>query len=272
MLNKKVMSKILAGVMAAGVTLSGGVQVFASDSADSTTTKQSFRTPKFSKVKMSVDFKGDFSTEKVKAKLDGLVKSNIINQEQANKILTFMEKEFADRKAQMESLKNASEEERKAIFEKNKEVNKVGILKDLVDQKVITQDQANAVKKAMPIAQNKMIKGHGFEKGARVNLDNLVKSGTITLDEKNKIDAYLNKKAEERKAEMEKFKSMTEAERKAFFEEKMKPSRLNLADELVKEGILSQTKAEALKKSISSKNERGTHFKKNFKPSETKTN
>jgi hypothetical protein len=270
MLNKKFMTKLLAGAVIAGVTLSGGIQVMASDTNDSSTPSQSSRVEKLAKVKMAVDFKGDFSAEKIKANLDKLVESKTINQEQANKILTLMEKEFEAKKAQMENFKSMTDEQKKVLFEKNREVKKTDILKDLVDQKVLSQDQANAVKKVMP--QKQIGKRHGFDKGFKTQLDNLVNNGTITKDEKDKIDAYLNKKAEEEKLEMEKVKGMTEEQRQSYFKEEKLSPRVDLLEELVKEGILTQTKADALKKSLPSKGPKESQFKFNIKSNKVKTN
>lgn len=84
------------------------------------------------------------------------------------------------------------------------------------------------------------------DKGFAKNLQELVKDGTITQAESDKITAYIKEKQEARKSEMEKVKSMTSEERKAYMEAK-RGERQELLVELVSKGILTQSKADAIK-------------------------
>lgn len=94
--------------------------------------------------------------ENVKASLDKLVTSNTITQDQATKIIDYMTKQQAERAAEMEKVKAMTEEERDAYF-KNNIKNRTNMLEQLVTDNVLTQEQADAVAKALH--------PKGFEKG-----------------------------------------------------------------------------------------------------------
>ena len=87
---------------------------------------------------------------------------------------------------------------------------------------------------------------------AEEKFDQLVTEGVISEDQAVKIKEFITAKAEEKKAEMEKLRAMTEDERKAFFEEnkdrlyKDMNRGINIFDEMVDEGIISQDQAEKL--------------------------
>lgn len=124
--------------------------------------------------------------------LDNLVKSRTITQQQKDKIVSCMEKKRDEKKAEFEKVKAMSEDDRKAYFEKKRSEPKTDMFKELVDQKVLTQSQAEAVKAQLP--RHKGDKARGFKN----QLDGFVASGTITEEQKGKIIDYLQK----RKADM----------------------------------------------------------------------
>lgn len=149
----------------------------------------------------------------VKEKLDSLVKSSVISQQQEENIINFMKEKEAARKAEMDKVKGMTEEERKAYFsEKSK--TKTSLISDIVSKGIVSQQQADEISKVLP------------QKGNRVNLtsklDELIKNGSITQEDKEKISAYMDKKRVERKSEKEKVKQMTEEERKAYFSKNKK--------------------------------------------------
>lgn len=191
----------------------------------------------------------EINSQNFKEKLDSLVKSGTITQDQEDKILSLIKQKEDERKAEMEKVKNMTKEQRKEYFKQNKIKAKSDIFKELVEKNVITQQQADTIKNTIfdkNKDKRKDFKGENFKKF----LDNQVKAGVITQDEENKIISYMNKKAEEKKAEMEKIKSMTDEERKAYFENKKSQIKSDLFKELVDEGILTQTKADSLRKNM----------------------
>lgn len=83
-------------------------------------------------------------------------------------------------------------------------------------------------------------------------LDEMVKEGTLTQSEADKITTYQKSKQESMKAEMDKVKKMTDEERKNYLGTK-RTERINFLTELVNNGIITQAKADALKAKIEQK-------------------
>jgi hypothetical protein len=101
----------------------------------------------------------------------------------------------------------------------------------------------------------------------KTQLDKLVTAGTITTDEETKIIDFINQKDTERKAEMAKIKAMTDAERKAYFEQNKGTAKPDLFKQLVDASIITQAKADAIKAALPSpkhneKKADGTNFMK----------
>jgi urease accessory protein UreF len=234
--NKSIMKKVMAGIVAGGMALSAGSIALAGTPKGATQNKAACEA-KHSKEGFDKCAKKD----PLKPALDKLVKAGTLTQEKEDKIISYMDQKEADRKAEMDKVKDMTEEQRKAYFEKNKEKKKLDIFTDLVNQGIITRSEAQAIKNEIP---------KFYRNGMREHLDNAVKSGTITQEEENKIIAYMEKKHDQRKAEKEKIKDMTEEQRKAYFENKRTEKRGNFFDELVSQGILTKDKADALKNQI----------------------
>lgn len=102
-------------------------------------------------------------------------------------------------------------------------------------------------------------KGKGFldKDMMKNNMENdlkaLVSAGVITQDEFDKILALSKQEAESRKAEMDKVKNMSEAERKAYFDsmkDKAPEKREDIFAKAVSNNILIQEKADAAKAKI----------------------
>ncbi len=89
------------------------------------------------------------------------------------------------------------------------------------------------------------------EKTAKAFVDGLVADNVIPRETGDKLLAYFSQKQEERKAERDKLKSMTEEQRKAYFEEqKSKREADGPFAELVKNGTLTEKQAKAVAKAI----------------------
>lgn len=232
---KKIMSKIMPAIVAGSVLCSAGGFAYAQSTA-----KNSANT--------SITQTKDKDTHKhMKSKLDELVKSSTITGEQANKILDYMNQKQTEKKAEMDKIKNMTEEERKTYFENNKK-EKLNLADELVSKGIVSKEQADSVVKA--IRPNFPKKEHKMNTNKiKSVLDNLVKSSTITGEQENKILDYINQKQTERKADMDKVKNMTKEERKAYFENNKKEKPDFLAD-VVKEGIITQEQANSIKEAM----------------------
>lgn len=252
MKKNNIMGKAIAGLVAGSVILSMSVYAFA-DTTDASSGASKWANGKKIFGERMPGKKGKFGpgfmAEGFKTQLDALVKAGTISQEQADKITSYINKKEEERKAEMDKVKAMTEDQRKAYFESKKPLKKVDMFKDLVDQKVITQAQADAIKGQMHQKQGDMGKGFDSDR-MKAQLDNQVKAGVITQTEENNILSYLKTKAEAKKAEMDKVKAMSEAERKAYLEKRKSEPKVGLFEELVSKGILTQSKADALKKAM----------------------
>lgn len=95
-----------------------------------------------------------------------------------------------------------------------------------------------------------------FSKGEGLTniLAEMVKDGTLTKSEADKISAYQKEKQKTMKAEMEKVKKMSEEERKNYFNTR-KDKGQDLLSELVDNGIITKAKADAIKARVQIKNQ-----------------
>jgi len=244
MKNPKMVGKVIAAALAGSMLLSITSVAFAKSQSTSDNTKAKSKITEKTQNKQMNKEMNMMPMKGMTETLASLVKAGTITQEQSDKVNAYLTAKQTAMKAEADKIKNMTVEERKAYFEANKPNKNIGFLKDLVDQKVITQTQADAIKKAMP----KMNKPN--QKGIKLNLDNQVKAGVITQAEADKIKAYMDQKRTERQAEMDKVKAMTEEERTAYFKDKKAVARVDLFSELVEQGILSQEKADALKNAV----------------------
>lgn len=198
--------------------------------------------------------------EVMKNKWDALVKAGVVTQDEADKIIAFRNEQQEARKVEMDKVKNMTADERKAYFESKKDTatkdakpDKAAPYKELVDAGIITQEKADAIVKAEQAqheaAQQDMQAKQ--QEQMKSKLDAIVKDGTITQDQEDKIMAYIAEKQEARKAEMDKVKNMTADERKAYMESnKDTVKKAGIGTELVDKGIITQDQLDAVKKAI----------------------
>jgi polyhydroxyalkanoate synthesis regulator phasin len=239
---KKLMGKIITAVIAGGVLISTGTAVFAA----STTSSSTDTNGKKQEARMNMKNPSDM----MKSELDKLVTAGTITADQETAILNNVKQEQTVRQAEMDKIKNMTESERTTYFESKKTTEKTDFLSNLVTAGTLTQTQADAIKSAVP--QGPGGKGDRKDGGQspekmKTQLDTLVTAGTITQDEETKIINYFTEKQTARKAEMDKVKDMTEADRKAYFESKKTTEKTDMFSELVTTGIITQDKADAIK-------------------------
>jgi len=181
-----------------------------------------------------------------------LVSKGVLTQEQADQIKNYCQNQAEQRKAEMEAdrekVQAMTEAERQAYFEQ-KRGQRPDLLAELVTAGIISQEQADQLKAAMPQPGEGFGKGRGH-KGGFPGLAQLVSKGVLTQEQADQIKNYCQNQAEQRKAEMEadreKVQAMTETERQAYFEQK-RGQRSDLLAELVTAGIISQEQADQLK-------------------------
>ena len=118
-----------------------------------------------------------------------------------------------------------------------------GILENLVEEEIITEEEAELIEEA-----GEELKAAERSEKLDEILENLIDEGTIDEDQKDEIGGFLEEKAEEKEAEREAVEAMTDEERQEYFEEKREEGKGNNAiSEMVENGIITEEQAEALK-------------------------
>ncbi|MHC1684701.1 MAG: hypothetical protein AB6733_17450 [Clostridiaceae bacterium] len=230
---KNVITAMIAGVLTLGMSVSGYGEAASSIQPETTKIAQ-----------LEKGHKGRFNLDLTKFVEDGT-----ISKEQADKINALLEQKKAEKRAEMEKVKSMTEEEKKAYFEQKKATNKKSeFFSELVSSGVITQAQADKIHTSLKESAAK--KGCKFDVAkTQEQLKTQVDNGTITQEQSDKIITFLNKKIEERKALLEKFKNMSEEEKKSYFEaNKDKFKHTDLLAELVSSNTITQEQADALSK------------------------
>lgn len=170
-----------------------------------------------------------------KNELQKFVDEKVITKDQAKKIEAFLEKRRSERKAEHEKLKSMTQAERDKYIQNNMN-DRHDLFSELVSQGIINKDQAAKMKAELP----KM-------KEARLQeiLKGEVAKGTIKQEQLNKINEFMTKKKEERLNEHEKFRNMTEEEKKLYLYQHSK-QKTDLLSELVASGIITKDQSDAL--------------------------
>lgn len=193
--------------------------------------------------------------------LADMVKDGTLTQSEADKITTYQKEKQESMKAEMDKVKKMTVEERKNYLS-TKKIEHQDMLTELVSKGIITQAKADAIKTKIQQKNQEM-------KTARLNemkskLGTLVTKGTINQIQADKVIEYMSQRPDKVKiekgnmdqTEKDKIKSMTEAERKAYFE-KIMGERGNFLKELVDNGTLTQDQANAVSESIRPEHGRG---------------
>jgi Tfp pilus assembly protein PilP len=242
MKNKSIMRKVITGILAVSLAVSASIVALADSTTSGSTSSATTNTQGNVRAKRGPGRGPQDSAPAMKSTLDSLVKAGTITQDQEDKITAYIKQKDDERKAGMDKVKNMTEDERKAYFEANKSKEKTDIFSDLASKSIITKAQADSIKKAMPTPKKRP--------EIKTQFDSLVKAGTITQDQEDKITAYMKQKDDERKAEMDKIKAMTDTERKAYFEANKDKVKTDILSELVSQGTITQEVADAIKKAV----------------------
>ncbi len=186
--------------------------------------------------------------------LDELIAAGVIDQATADRLSEFMKQQAAERKAEMEKVKEMTAEERQAYMESRQNAGKAGCLSEAVAAGVITQAQADAIQELLP--QKPADNGRGMA-GRRqeqpFDLNELIAAGTIDQTTADRLSEFMKQQAAERKAEMEKVKEMTAEERQAYMESRQNAGKAGCLSEAVAAGVITQAQAEAIQELLPQK-------------------
>lgn len=111
--------------------------------------------------------------ESIKTSLAQLVTNNTITADQSAKVLDYVTKQQAARAAEMEKVKAMTQAERDAYFKANPPTKNCN-LAQLVTDKVLTQEQANAVQKALHLSGGQKCGNPGMQRGMQKGMKGTV--------------------------------------------------------------------------------------------------
>jgi len=257
MLKNKLYKKFLIASIVGTLCISSGVMAFASTTKSVVGSKSKVASKSIGGFKHKEDGqKGQFLGNIIKTE----VTAGVLTQAEADKITAYLTTKEATEKAKVTAMTAA---EKKVYFEANKST-KVNITAELVTNNLLTDSQATALQAAMakmPAGSKDWGKEKGSDKqrGSFIAADLLkaqVTANVINQATSDKITAFIKTKEEAKKTEMTaqkaKFATMTDAEKKAYFEankatfEANKPAKTSIFAELVSAGILTQDQASKL--------------------------
>jgi polyhydroxyalkanoate synthesis regulator phasin len=237
-------TQTLVSVLLAGTLLLGLVSVAAADSTTSTSVSQSIKT--LCQKGYGAQTPAQMETE-LQAKLKTLVDKGTITQAQADKVVAYLKKMQETRKADFAKVKNMTQAERKAYMEQNRDKFK-NPLAQLVTDKVLSQDQADAIAQLMPMHRGKGMKGDLAANQTKMKeiLSGLVDKGTLTQKQMDSIITAMDKMHQERQADMEKIKNMTPEERQTYIQQ-LKSKKTSPIEQLVKDNVITSEQADAIR-------------------------
>lgn len=239
----KTLSKVLGGLVITGTILSAGAMAMAADTNGTNDKHKDFknRPAMCDKMKKFGDKdKGFLGKEMMKNNIENelktLVSTGVITQDESDKLLAFSKQEAEARKAEMDKVKNMSEDERKAYFDSMKDKKpemREDIFTKAVSNNILTQEKADAVKA-------KLKETHDAERVAKMteSLKVVVTAGTITQEQADKVIAYMNTMEANRPAPGTKKEDMKDKEKK------------NPLAKLVEDGTLTQDQLDAICKAL----------------------
>lgn len=244
-------SKVVGGILIGGMLLSGGGMALADDATTPTTPTNTDPTKLFVEGKgfgghghRGGGF-GQKGLGNFQANLDQLVTDGVITQAKADEIKTFLEKQAKERQAEFDKIRAMTPEERKAEMEKKRESNKdkprIGLFEELVSNNILTQAEADKIKDVQQAQQKQ-------ERAAKLTaaIDTVVKAGTITEAQGEKIVAALDAAEAERDALRVKLEAMTKEERQQYCEENKDTKHTNPLEALITAGTITEDQAKAL--------------------------
>ncbi len=106
--------------------------------------------------------------ELINSKLESLVEDGTITEDDIDLIIEYMDEQREEKREEMEAIKDMTEEERKEYFEENK-TEKTDILSQMVEDGVLDEDKAEAIRELLPKANlhKQPRQGQGGTQGAR---------------------------------------------------------------------------------------------------------
>lgn len=242
-------TKTVLSVLLAGTLLLGAVSAAAADSTTSASVSQSVKRLCQKFPGRSARGPAQIATQ-LSTQLKTLVEKGTITQAQADKVEAYFEKIAQTRQADFDQTKNMTREERQAYMQKNREKCQ-DPLAQLVTDKVLSQEQADAIAQLFPMHRGGGKAGDRPNPGAnqikmKEALNGLVTKGTLTQNQADTIMTSMEKNRTERQAAREKAQNLTQAQRQKYMQE-LKGNRTDHMAQLVADKVITSEQAETIK-------------------------
>ena len=180
---------------------------------------------------------------KMKQLLDETLKealtSNKITKDEYDRINTFISEQKNDKNKE------------NTLKDKKERKGKHGFFQKLVDNKIIAQEKADMLDQLM-FAKIEKQRSQELKDG----LNTLVNNKVITKDQADKVEKSLMNAREQRKADREKMKNMTEAEKEAYIKN-IKKTRVKPIQSLVDSKVINENQAKEIKKTLNLDHHKG---------------
>lgn len=157
-----------------------------------------------------------------------LMEEGKLSKEKVDKILQYKKKKLEELSKRDKMSKDQLKNQRK----------KGSLLRDLIHDGILTEAEGEAIK--IKLKEMKEARLHG-------GLQQLVDKGILSDQDISNIRSYMLKIREERSAQMEKLRTMTPQERKAYFESEKK-NRKDILERMVDDKVITLKQAEEIRK------------------------
>ncbi len=159
-----------------------------------------------------------------------LMEEGKLSKDKVEKILQYKKKRLEEQSKQDKMSKEQLKNQRK----------KGSLLRDLIHDGILTEAEGEAIKTKLKEMKEARLQG---------GLQQLVDKGVLSDQDISNIRSYMLKIREERSVQMEKLRSMTAQERKAYFESEKK-NRKDILERMVEDKILTLTQVEEIRKVV----------------------
>lgn len=159
-----------------------------------------------------------------------LMEEGRLSKEKAEKILEY-------KKKKSEEYNRLTEKQKKNIKDNRR---KGSLLRRMMQDGIITEDEAQLIKSKLREMKEARLEG---------GLQGLVDRGVLSGKDIDNIRGYMLKVREERKEQIDKLRTMTPEEKKAYFESSKK-NRKDIISRMVEDKIITKEQAEEIKKAI----------------------
>lgn len=159
-----------------------------------------------------------------------LMEEGKLSKDKVEKILQYKKKRLEELSKQDKMSKEQLKKQRK----------KGSLLRDLIHDGILTEAEGEAIKTKLKEMKEARLQG---------GLQQLVDKGVLSDQDISNIRSYMLKIREERSSQMEKLRTMTPQERKAYFDSEKK-NRKDILERMVEDKVLTLKQAEEIRKVV----------------------